>query len=174
MICDDKCPSAGKTRNVKITDVGFSYGLSRTGKPANLDLLDATLSAINTVQTVSSAAGTVGAAATKGITGVATNQAENFAQRSPSDGTQSLASGLLGKLENNLSMNQSARVHVTVSYETCEEESCLIFCKRLNWQEPKTGTHTCTFGGYPPKPGRNITDAEFKRCFSAAKQKFTR
>ena len=173
LICDDKCPSAGKTRNVEITNVAFSYGLSGTGKPANLDLLDETLGAINTAGNLSNVAGAAGAAITKGVGGLATNQAQNLAKQSPSGGSSSMASQLIGDLEHDLAKNRSAKVHVTVSYETCEEERCLMFCKRLNWQAPKTGKHSCTFGN-PPKPGREITNAEFKRCFKSAIKKFTR
>lgn len=182
LICDDLCPP-GKRQNIRITGMALSYTLAISGKPVNVPLLESTLKSIDAVDKAETLGGVAGGAAGAGleeggtvITGAAKEAANSTLDAaSTPPGAKTVPDSLPGQLVKNvddaLIMNGSADVHVYGSWQECLLENCCLgIGQRWNWQT-QNGEYVDRAGS-TPRPGKEMTGAQFNRIFAAALKYF--
>ena len=171
--CKDECPSIGARQNVHVVRIALSRG-DIQNDPNEMEQCHEMLKSINMVSNVSSVGGIAGGA-TQGAGGALLNAAQSQSP-TPGSGLGGMAIEMGAGIQHQQAMNLSARIHVYVEWEECEERKCPrgpSSSRHRKWTDGHEGEHTCTFGN-PPIPGRDITDAQRNQCIQAAIQKFSK
>jgi len=173
--CEDKCSSAGISQNPMIT--GYSFrGAVRGSSPGVIDSGTDAVSATDTLALIA-AAGNLAASAVQGLSSAALAAAQELREQQRGQGISDAVVAAIGTLDARIGQTEGIKIWVSVSGQCCEEESCAVIMRRLDWQDHSfdyrcdVGTSGVTGAGFDPSDTAGIA-AAIGGCFSSALSAF--
>ncbi|WP_146581651.1 hypothetical protein [Neorhodopirellula pilleata] len=151
--CEDKCIAAGNKQNVMFT--GFRLRpANKSTSPGVLDSGTGMISDTDTLALIASVGG-IAASAAQGVTSAMMQAAESLTDAERSQGLTDAVNSVLGTIDGAMMKQKSVKIWISVMGQCCEEESCCIFAKRLDWQDHPFWFR-CDVGNSGPNAGAGI------------------